>query len=223
MVRVLWRSDKDKIAFKVTEKHRYGLPKTVSKYLKIWKTKTTTIKKNVIVAVTRSHVRQRVLEYSLLLPSNILSDWIEKQITSCPKLGFSFEIAWLKSFCLKAPISFFHNVCFYCTTEKYTLNELLLIYPNVLNYSIVMIGLRFHVADYSWSNFFFFFGGFLIICDSPEDFEAQGDRTCNTLTQHVKPREAREARGAEKLKTLPNRKTQNKKQLRTFLASWQCV
>ena len=62
----------------------------------------------------------------------------------------------------------------------------------------------------------FFFGGFLIICDSPEDFEAQGDRTCNTLTQHVKPREAREARGAEKLKILPNRKTQNKKQLRTF-------
>ena len=127
MVRVLWRSDKDKIAFKVTEKHRYGLPKTVSKYLKIWKTKTTTIKKNVIVAVTRSPVRQRVLGYSLLLPSNILSDWIEKQITSCPKLGFSFEIAWLKSFCLKAPISSFHNVCFYCTTEKYTLNELLLI------------------------------------------------------------------------------------------------
>ena len=34
-VRVLWRSDKDKITFKVTEKHRYGLPKTVSKYLKI--------------------------------------------------------------------------------------------------------------------------------------------------------------------------------------------
>ena len=33
--RVLWRSDKDKIAFKVIEKHRYGLPKTVSKYLKI--------------------------------------------------------------------------------------------------------------------------------------------------------------------------------------------
>ena len=155
-VRVLWRSDKDKITFKVTEKHRYGLPKTVSKYLKIWKTKTTTIKKNVIVAVTRSPVRQWVLGYSLLLPSNILSDWIEKQITSCPKLGFSFEIAWLKSFCLKAPISSFHNVCFYCTTEKYTLNELLLIYPNVLNYSIIMIGLRFHVADYSWSNFFLF-------------------------------------------------------------------
>ena len=35
LVRVLWRSDKDKITFKVTEKHRYGLPKTVSKYLKI--------------------------------------------------------------------------------------------------------------------------------------------------------------------------------------------
>jgi len=43
---------------------------------------------------------------------------------------------------------------------------------------------------------FFFFGGFLIICDPPEDFDARGDRTCNTLTQHVKPREAREARGA---------------------------
>ena len=42
--------------------------------------------------------------------------------------------------------------------------------------------------------FLSFFGGFLIICDSPEDFEAQGDRTCNTLTQNVKPREAREAR-----------------------------
>ena len=79
-----------------------------------------------------------------------------------------------------------------------------------------MIGLRFHVADYSCFLFIFFFGGFLIICDSPEDFEAQEDRTCNTLTQHVKPREAREARGAEKLKILPNRKTQNKKQLRTF-------
>ena len=56
--------------------------------------------------------------------------------------------------------------------------------------------LRFYVAHYSCSNFFIFFGGFLIICDPPEDFDAQGDRTCNTLTQHVKPREAREARGA---------------------------
>ena len=35
LVRVLWRSDKDKIIFKVTEKHRYGLPKTVSKYLRV--------------------------------------------------------------------------------------------------------------------------------------------------------------------------------------------
>ena len=88
--------------------------------------------------------------------------------------------------------------------------------PNVLNYSIIMIGLRFHVADYSWSNFLSFFGGFLIICDSPEDFEAQGDRTCNTLTQHVKPREAREARGAEKLKTLPNRKNKIKNNCAIF-------
>ena len=62
----------------------------------------------------------------------------------------------------------------------------------------------------------FFFGGFLIICDSPEDFEAQGDRTCNTLTQHVKPREAREARGAEKLKTLPNRKNKIKNNCALF-------
>ena len=70
----------------------------------------------------------------------------------------------------------------------------------------------------------FFFGGFLIICDSPEDFEAQGDRTCNTLTQHVKPREAREARGAEKLKTLPNRKNKIKNNCAIFFfASWQCV
>ena len=84
-------------------------------------------------------------------------EWLNRKTNHVlPKIRlFVRNWAWLKSFCLKAPISSFHNVCFYCTTEKYTLNELLLIYPNVLNYSIIMIGLRFHVADYSWSNFFF--------------------------------------------------------------------
>ena len=34
LVKSLKRSDKGKISFKVVEKHRYGLPKTVSKHLK---------------------------------------------------------------------------------------------------------------------------------------------------------------------------------------------
>ena len=34
LVKILWRSDRDKITFKVIEKHRYGLLKTVSKHLK---------------------------------------------------------------------------------------------------------------------------------------------------------------------------------------------
>ena len=33
-MKILWRSDKDKITFKAIEKHRYGLQKTVSKHLK---------------------------------------------------------------------------------------------------------------------------------------------------------------------------------------------
>ena len=34
-MKILWRSDKDKITFKAIEKHRYGLQKTVSKHLKM--------------------------------------------------------------------------------------------------------------------------------------------------------------------------------------------
>ena len=34
-MKILWRSDKDKITFKAIEKHRYGLQKTVSKNLKM--------------------------------------------------------------------------------------------------------------------------------------------------------------------------------------------
>ena len=33
LVKILWRSDKDKNTFKAIEKHRYGLRKTVSKHL----------------------------------------------------------------------------------------------------------------------------------------------------------------------------------------------
>ena len=34
LVKILWRSNKDKITFRAIEKHRYGLRETVSKHLK---------------------------------------------------------------------------------------------------------------------------------------------------------------------------------------------
>ena len=66
-------------------------------------------------------------------------EWLNRKTNHVLAKLRLFEIAWLKLFYLKAPITLFHNVSFYCTTRKETLNELLLIYTNVLNSSIIVI------------------------------------------------------------------------------------
>ena len=35
-MKILWRSNRDKISFKAIKKHRYGLRKTVSKHLRLY-------------------------------------------------------------------------------------------------------------------------------------------------------------------------------------------
>ena len=49
-------SDKDEITFKVIEKHRYGLPKTVSKHLNF--TRSTFIAKPGVAVMRRSNINK---------------------------------------------------------------------------------------------------------------------------------------------------------------------